>query len=96
MRQTAAQPYLDFRARVAPLAKAAAVGVLDSFAGTWSGVRQGVMAHHDSTRIHFSDTGRAYLAQLLLNALPLLVRSGGGAPATEHAGEIRLDELVPN
>ena len=98
-RQAAAQPYLDFMAHVTPLASADRVGVIDSFSGTWSGVRAGVMAHHDSTRIHFSDTGRAYLAQLTLNALPLILgrrtRGNGASRPAKPAGEIRLDWLVP-
>ena len=96
-RQVTKEVYLDLQNRVGALAAEASVGVVDSFSGTWSGVRGGVMAHHDSTRIHFSDTGRAYLAQLTLNALPLLLPQliGHGAPSTKHKGEIRLDQLVP-
>eukprot|EP00965_Chrysotila_dentata_P185860 6136158-Pleurochrysis_carterae.AAC.2 len=43
-----------------------------SFEATWWGVQLGVLHHHDSTRIHFDDFGRIFLAQLTLNALPLL------------------------
>ena len=40
---------------------------------------------------------RAYLAQLTLNALPLVLgpRAGGEPPAVEPAGEVRLGRLVP-
>lgn len=94
-RQPAIQPYRDFIAHVAPLARAAGATLLDSFSGTWEGVRAGVMAHHDSTRIHFSDTGRAYLAQLTLNAMPLVAGGGTALPSMELTGEMRLDRLVP-
>ena len=32
-----------------------------------------MLRHHDTTRLHFSDAGRRFLAQLTLNALPLLL-----------------------
>ena len=75
-RQLAPSVYHDFARHVRPLAANASVGLIDSFSGTWGGVRAGVMAHHDSTRIHFSDTGRAFLAQLTLNAIPHLLPAG--------------------
>ena len=79
------------------LARSAKVAVIDSFSGTWAGMHAGVMAHHDSTRIHFSDTGRAYLAQLTLNALPLVLAGTATSPlpGIERPGEVRLDLLVP-
>ena len=107
LRQSSAQPYLDFRAHVTPVAETASVAVLDNFAGTRAGVRLGVMAHHDSTRIHFSDTGRAFLAQLTLNALRWLLdarnttrttdshREGERAASGSAVGTLRLADLVP-
>ena len=96
-RQTDPNVYRDFFNHLKPLASAASANLIDSFTGTWSGMHAGVMAHHDSTRIHFSDTGRAYLAQLTLNAMPLLLNASGTAavPPTAHKGLMRLDELVP-
>jgi len=109
-RQPASRPYKDFAAHVAPLAAESLVSLLDSFDGTWSGAHSGLFAHHDSTRIHFSDTGRAFLAQLTLNALPLLLMPRGGAntgavggrstaltptlPRLTHADRIVLDEVL--
>lgn len=72
-RQSARQPYLDFISLLRPIATDADVAVLDGFGATWDGVRTGLMVHHDSTRIHFSDTGRAFLAQLTLLALSALM-----------------------
>ena len=109
-RQPASRPYKDFAAHLAPLAAESSVTLLDSFDGTWSGAHSGLFAHHDSTRIHFSDTGRAFLAQLTLNALPLLLMPRGGAntgavgrrstaltptlPRLTHADRIVLDEVL--
>ena len=92
-RQPVARPYTDFIAHVGNVAAAATAFVIDSFGGTWSGVRAGVLYHHDSTRTHFSDTGRAYLAQLTLNALPHLLSVQPPTP-TETAGEIHVDRIV--
>ena len=66
LRQTAEAPYADFERRVRPLAAEAGVALLSQFAATWSGARLGVLRHHDTTRIHFSDAGRRFLAQLAL------------------------------
>ena len=55
-RQTTRQVYVDFMRHVGQLATAEKAFVTDSFSGTWSGMQAGLMAHHDSTRIHFSDT----------------------------------------
>jgi hypothetical protein len=94
-RQALPHVYRELHAHLAPIARAAAVSMVDSFSGTWSGVAGHVMAHHDSTRIHFSDTGRAYLAQLTLNALPMLLPHRDGLPPNEHLSELRLASLVP-
>ena len=104
LRQAAARPYADFARRVAPIAAEASAAVVDSFPGTWTAAQLGLVRHHDSTRIHFSDTGRAFLAQLTLNAMPLILpplrSSEGGTrraalPANELAGQIALARLVP-
>jgi hypothetical protein len=86
LKQPAKQPYEHFRERVQQIGKQAGTAVVDNFAGTWTGVRAGLMAHHDSTRIHFSDTGRAYLAQLTLNALALLLPPTPRQPAANSEG----------
>ena len=88
------QPYRDFQAHVASIAATERAAVLDSFSGTWSGVHAGCLAHHDSTRIHFSDTGRAYLAQLTLNALALTLPRPPALPPPARAASLHLDELL--
>ena len=92
LRQASPAPYTEFTEHVAPLAAAADVGLIDAFPGTWAGTRAGLMAHHDSTRIHFSDTGRSFLAQLTLNALPWLLAqpSGEQLPPVEREGELSV------
>ena len=98
LRQPWPGPYRSFVARVAPLAAAAGVPLLEQFEGTWAGSQAGLLRHHDSTRIHFSDTGRAYLAQLTLNALPLILRATNSTvplPQVERANAIHLDRTVP-
>ena len=99
LRQPARRVYTDFARHVMPLAAATKSAVVDSFPGTWSGAQSGLMRHHDSTRIHFSDTGRAFLAQLTLNALPLLLpRPPASAPPVapnELDGKLDLGRLVP-
>lgn len=72
-RQPARQPYLDFVSHLRPIAAATGVALVDGFGATWDAVRAGAFAHHDATRIHFSDSGRRFLAQLALNALSQLL-----------------------
>ena len=74
-RQAEKGVHLEFNKQLRSIAAAARAHVVDGFEGTWDGVRSGLLAHHDSTRIHFSDTGRAFLAQLTLNAIALLARA---------------------
>ena len=57
LRQPWAEPYRSLLRRVAPLALEAGVPVIEQFEGTWAGAGAGILRHHDSTRIHFSDTG---------------------------------------
>ena len=57
LRQPSAEPYRSLVRRVAPLAREAGVPVIEQFEGTWAGAAAGILRHHDSTRIHFSDTG---------------------------------------
>ena len=47
----------------------AGVPVIEQFEGTWAGAAAGILRHHDSTRIHFSDTG-GRLMRLVLTAPP--------------------------
>ena len=82
---------------VAPLAAAAGVPLLEQFEGTWAGSQAGLLRHHDSTRIHFSDTGRVFLAQLTLNLLPLVlpyVLPRRELPPPRRAGELRLSDFL--
>ena len=96
LRQPWPGPYRSFVARVAPLAAAAGVPLLEQFEGTWAGSQAGLLRHHDSTRIHFSDTGRVFLAQLTLNLLPLVlpyVLPRRELPPPRRAGELRLPDF---
>jgi hypothetical protein len=80
---------------VASLAAAAGVGLIDAFPGTWEGTKAGVMAHHDSTRIHYSDTGRIFLAQLTLNAMPWLqLPMSAELPPPERVGEVSVEQIA--
>ena len=49
--------YRSLLHRLAPLAHKAGVPLIEQFEGTWAGAAAGLLQHHDSTRIHFSDTG---------------------------------------
>ncbi|KAL1514628.1 hypothetical protein AB1Y20_003722 [Prymnesium parvum] len=69
------EPYDDFRRNVRPIAQSAGVALLDAFDAFWEGAHQGLLRHHDSTRIHYSDSGRFLLAQVTLNALPHIFRT---------------------
>ena len=90
LRQTAEAPYADFERHVRPLAAEAGVALLSQFAATWSGARLGVLRHHDTTRIHFSDAGRRFLAQLTLNALPVLLPPRAPLPPVGTSGSLSL------
>ena len=71
--------------------------LLEQFEGTWAGSQAGLLRHHDSTRIHFSDTGRVFLAQLTLNLLPLVlpyVLPRRELPPPRRAGELRLSDFL--
>ena len=57
LRQPWAEPYRSLLHRLAPLAREAGVPLIEQFEGTWAGAAAGLLQHHDSTRIHFSDTG---------------------------------------
>ena len=96
LRQDSPMAYRDFARLVAPVAKAASAGIIDNFPGTWAGARElNLLRHHDSTRIHFSDTGRAFLAQLTLNAVPFLLPSPATRlPAPEVSGRIELSRIM--
>ena len=58
LRVPSREPYDDLRKHVQPLADATDVATLDGFEGFWDGAHRGLLQHHDSTRIHFSDLGR--------------------------------------
>ena len=57
LRQPWAEPYRSLLRSLAPLAHEAGVPLIEQFEGTWAGAAAGLLQHHDSTRIHFSDTG---------------------------------------
>ena len=95
LRQPEPAPYRAFTRHVASLAAAAGVGLIDAFPGTWEGTKAGVMAHHDSTRIHYSDTGRIFLAQLTLNAMPWLqLPMSAELPPPERVGEVSVEQIA--
>lgn len=73
------QPYDDLRRHLYSLSSEAGISVLDGFDAFWDGARRGFLKHHDSTLIHFSDSGRLLLAQLTLGALPHILNSSLGA-----------------
>ena len=85
--------YRSFVQRVGPLALEAGVPLIEQFEGTWAGAKAGLLRHHDSTRIHFSDTGRVFLAQLTLNLLPLLLPHRE-LPPPRHQAQLRLSDFL--
>lgn len=92
--QTHPQPYRDFEAHVAPLALAAGVPLVGQFEGTWAGARAGLLRHHDTTKIHFADNGRTFLAQLSLNALALALPRRAALPPPRRRAALHLPDLL--
>ena len=70
LHQREREPYERYVVAARHLAAQSGVEFVDQFHGTWGG--RHVLQHHDRTRIHYSDRGRLFLAQLTLNALRLI------------------------
>ena len=62
---------------------------MDAFEALWHGRREGLLNLPDANQIHWNDNGREFLAQLLLNALGLiLLPPPQGLPPPSPASEI--------
>ena len=71
LRQTAEAPYVDFERHVRPLARERRRAALAVRGDLERRTRRAPPPRYDAD--HFSDAGRRFLAQLTLNALPVLL-----------------------
>jgi hypothetical protein len=95
---SAAAPYRQFAAQEAIEASASGAHYLNPLNATLDGISSGVFAHPDLLRIHYNDRGRAFLAQLVLNALAILLpkRNDSDADRTHRSdARLRLQEAAP-